>query len=248
MAYAAGILEALHRTRSAFGLGSEAEQLANEIDRLLPSGDICWLEVGAGDGRNLAWLLTRLRADRRFAVTALEPASDRPRLRMEADLEWLRLPVEQYKPVQPLDWINVRHSAYYLRRPIEEIARLGRALAPTGGMSITHWSESCVLFALHRKICGREGTVPRPSFEDLAVQLAGRPELEIISATTFATEFIRTKVHTEAGVAAALYDLVRRDQPSTIRSDRRAAFIQAAVEDVPASCCRVNGVLVIRAR
>lgn len=98
-----------------------------------------WLEVGAGDGANLKFQLNRLAIGRTIDVVAIEPAAIKP-LSLQ-NVEWITAHVEAYSTDRRFDWINVRHSTYYLSDPIVELTRLGTMLVPGGALALTHWSH-----------------------------------------------------------------------------------------------------------
>lgn len=239
-------LDELVAARPAFGGTTEARRLAALTDSYLCQGAVNWLEIGAGDGRNLRFLLAELAAGRRFTVTALEPAGVATDL---ADVAWLRLRVEDYQPDLIFDWMNLRHSAYYMVDPVGEIARLSSALIPDGAIALTHWSRDCVLSRLHAAICGPPSDQATAGIEDMVLALG-----EIPGLTIGTTECVETALHAElverdASVAEALYELARRAKPSILPSDAqrdRAATIRTLLRALPNPTKRLNGVAIIQ--
>lgn len=169
-------LDELIAARPAFGGSTEAKELVSVTNRRLREGHIDWLEVGAGDGRNLRYLMSELSARRTFRVVALEPAATEV---MIDDATWLNLRVEEYHPGIKFDWINVRHSAYYMDDPVAELGRLTTLLHFGGSVALTHWSRDCVLHRLHVAICGDQGGARVSGIEDIAQQLSEMGGLDL---------------------------------------------------------------------
>jgi hypothetical protein len=109
--------------------------------------------------------MSELSARRTFRVVALEPAATEVRI---DDAKWINLRVEEYHPDIKFDWINVRHSAYYMDDPVAEMGRLTTLLHCGGSIALTHWSRDCVLHRLHVAICGDQGDAGTSGIEDIA--------------------------------------------------------------------------------
>lgn len=239
-------LEELVAARPAFGGTTEAQRLATIADSYLGKGTISWLEIGAGDGRNLRFLLAELAAGRRFKVTALEPAGVETDL---ADVAWLQSRVEDYQPDTVFDWMNLRHSAYYIVDPISEIARLSSALKFDGAIALTHWSRDCVLSRLHAAICGPPSDQATAGIEDVVFSLGKIPGLAIGTVECVETALHGDLIDRDAAVAEALYELARRRKPSILPSDaqrNRAATIRTLLRALHNPMKRLNGVAIIR--
>lgn len=145
------VLADLHGSRPAFGTSSERDMLLRLIDGVLPRRDVSWLEVGAGDGNNLKFLLERLCKDRRIEALAVDP--DVGFSSIETERFVIRAQKARIEDVatsqEVFDFIHVRHSAYYFQEPDALLRRLFEALKPTGAMCLTIWSERCILYKLH---------------------------------------------------------------------------------------------------
>lgn len=233
--------------RPAFGGSTEAEHLVKFTDRHLRHGDVDWLEIGAGDGRNLAYQLSRLSTHRTFRVVALEPAAGDPAWFHR--IEWLRLRAEDYHADRWFHWINMRHSAYYLQDPVSEIVRLVGMLHHEGALALTHWSRECILRRLHAAICGEHSDLATAGVEDLSIALAEHPRLLVSEVLLLDTELCTEQVVGDPVVGEALHDLVCRGRVPLARSGiDRACTVARALRDIPNATVRRNGLVIIRRR
>jgi len=241
-------LAALIAARPAFAGTTEHDHLVRAVRGVLPPGPIRWLDVGAGDGHNLIALIQALKRGATFHVTAVEPASNVRASSPDVPLSWICARIEEVDLALPFDWVNVRHSAYYFRRPLEELARLTDALCSGGGLSLTHWSRDCVLYRIHRAALDGSPAATCPPFEEI-VEAAARPRsLELVSAEVCATLLDVDALHADEGLSAALYDLALRGRVVTKRNSmtERAAFVRDLLRADPNPTRRVNGIAVLR--
>lgn len=236
-------LDELIAARPAFGGSTEAHELASITHRRLRSGDIDWLEVGAGDGRNLRYLMSELSAGRTFRVVALEPAAPAGRI---DGATWLKLRVEDYRPDRQFDWMNVRHSAYYMDDPVAEIGRLSSSLRPNGSIALTHWSRDCVLHRLHVAICGEHVDRPTLGIEDITQQLMSVDRLAVSDIERIGTVLDVAHVAEDDEVASALYELARRGCAPLDPIANRAERVRDMLSAMPDPARRLNGVTVIQ--
>lgn len=237
-------LRTLLSARDAFGASTEAEAMLRIVDRFLRQGDIEWLEVGAGDGRDLSRSLRRLSAGRRIRATALEPSPTSPMT--SADVQWRRMRVEDYALDQNFDWVSMRHCAYYLTDPLAQIERLTAALSVHGVLALTHWSRDCVLQRLHRDIAGDNENRATAGIEELAAALRSKG-LDVDGPELHPTSIDVEEVIARPELAAALFELARRDCPSRLPAGTDpAAFVAGAFRHLPDARVRVNGVLLVR--
>ena len=236
-------LDELIAARPAFGGSTEAEQLALITHQSLRKGNIDWLEVGAGDGRNLRYLLSELSAGRTFRVVALEPAA--PAGRIEG-ATWFNLRVEDYRPNSQFDWMNVRHSAYYMDDPVAEMGRLSSLLRPDGSIALTHWSRDCVLHRLHVAICGDQVDGPTSGIEEIAQRLTSVGGLAVSNVERLETLLNVENVAEDDKLASALYELARRGRTPLNLVANRAERVRDMLGAMPDPARRLNGVMLIR--
>lgn len=236
----------LEDARPSFGRGSDAIELVEEIAHYLKHGDVRWLEVGAGDGWNLRWILSKLRGSRGIQAVALEPASGLPYPQLEG-VEWLCVPVEKYAPEKRFDWVNIRHSAYYFSDTAAEINRVADMLDDRGGISVTHWSRDCVLYRLHEAICNDSGICPVDAFEELMDKLATIGRLEIARTRLVANQLDREWLRHDLKTASALYNLALRGRPARRKPHaERAGFVIEFLDCLPDNIGRLNGISILR--
>lgn len=236
-------LEELIAARPAFGGSTEAAELASITNRSLREGDIDWLEVGAGDGRNLRYLMSELSAGRKFRVVALEPAAPAGRI---DGATWLNLRVEDYHPVSKFDWMNVRHSAYYMDDPVAEMGRMSSWLRHDGSIVLTHWSRDCVLHRLHTAICGDQVDGPTSGIEDIAQRLKMVGGLNVSEVVGMETALNIAHVAKDDEVASALYELARRGREPLDLVANRAERLRDILGAMPDPARRLNGLTMIR--
>lgn len=237
-------LNDLIASRPALIGSTEADQVCALIDEILPHGAIEWLEVGAGNGRNLLRTISMLSNDRCIRAVALEPA--RVDITPE-NVEWLHVLVEEYTPDRSFDWVNMRHSAYYLRDPVGEIARLTDSLSKSGVLALTHWSRECILYRLHVAICGGPEQISCDGIEGVANALALTPGLALSPIQLFETRLCIDPMSNDRALAAAIYDLVRRGQPA-LNGAGPADVITDLLSRLDRPSLRVNGLLIVRRR
>ncbi len=236
-------LDELIAARPAFGGSTEAQELASIACRSLREGSVDWLEVGAGDGRNLRYLMSKLSVGRSFRVVALEPAASTGRV---DGAIWLKLRVEDYHPDRQFDWINVRHSAYYMDDPVAEIARLSCFLRRGGSIALTHWSRDCILYRLHVAICGDQAGGPTSGIEEITQRLMSIGELDVSEIEQMETVLNVTHVAENDQVASALYELARRGHTPLEPIVNRAESVRVMLGAMSDPTRRLNGVTVIR--
>ena len=238
-------LGTLVAARPGFGLSTEAEALDRFTELNMPEGDLDWLEVGAGDGRNLERQLRRHSHGRRIRTVALEPMADAPAAL--ARVEWRRQPLEEYAPDRSFDWINLRHSAYYVRDALAEVARIACCLRGGGALALTHWSRRCSLYRLHRAIVGASGGLATAAIEDVAAELTKDPRLVVGAVETHDTELLVDDVASDPSLAPAVFHLSRRGMPSLLPTGTDpAAFVSQTLRSWPDARVRSNGLLLIR--
>ncbi len=213
----------------------------------LPLGRIEWLEVGAGDGRNLQFQLEKLSPGRTLIVTALEPAAIRPA--MSSEINWLTTKSEDYQNDRPFDWISVRHSAYYIAEPAAELARLVNMLGDGGALALTHWSSNCILRRLHVALCGDRSNVACDGVEKIAALLHRDRRIEVAALSFHDTELDVDRVLADPDLGGALYELARRGHAA----DQAAAAdpfgtIARLLRGLPNPRQRRNGILILRRR
>ena len=226
-------------------MSTEAEALDRLTELNIPEGDLDWLEVGAGDGRNLARQLRRHSHGRRIRTVALEPMADAPAAL--ACVEWRRQPLEEYAPDRAFDWINLRHSAYYVRDAFAEIARIACCLRGGGALALTHWSRRCSLYHLHRAIVGATGGLATACIEDVTAELAKDPRLVVGAVETHDTELLIDDVASDPSLATAVFHLSRRGIPSRLPPETDSAgFVSQALRSWPDARVRSNGLVLIR--
>lgn len=241
-------LACLIAAKPAFGISDEAEWLTELTNQALPLGSVNWLEVGAGDGRHLIQQLERLSSGRQIRAVALEPSNSAnpPAL---PPIRWLRARVEDYVPDCQFDWINMRHSAYYITDALGQIDRLSACLADHGSIAVTHWSRDCVLYRLHVAITGTTPEGAAAGIEDLAAALAATGRLLISTIKYHDAELLVERMAADATIGAAVFELARRARVSALPAGTdRVAFATEVIR--AASCARVrrNGVVLIRRR
>lgn len=236
-----GPLASLLASRAAFACSSEASSLVDITERHLHSGQVDWLEVGAGDGRNLQFQIDCLRSGRALSVTALEPGPA-PTVRPDA-VEWIRCRSEDYRPDRTFDWISVRHSAYYFENPVAEIKRLADALSRGGIIALTHWSERCILHRLHVALCGEVEGPACKGLELFADDLSGVEQLHL---SFHETNLNVSLVLADPPLARALFFLACRGRPPLPDA---AAEPEAAVArylgELTEAGIRRNGILLL---
>lgn len=233
----------LEEAKRAFGQESEARDLGALVDRHLAAGDICWLEVGAGDGKNLDRLVNGLSTSRRIKAVAVEPVSDT--MLQIPGVTWVKSRVEDFKPAKEFDWINVRQSAYYFADIFGEVHRLVGWLSRSGGISITHWTGQCALYQLHRHICERTGNPPCPTFEDIRKGIE-QGAIQVLEAQSFHCPLDLAVLAAHDTVALAVYYLALRGRPDPHLTDRdRISHTLSVFERIP-QATRANGILIGR--
>lgn len=239
-------LKALLSSRPAFGQSSEALDLVQLTNTHLRTGTARWLEVGAGDGRNLQFQVDRLAKNRRIVVTALEPAE--PPLAVVEVHEWLSIKAEDFWTSDRFDWINVRHSGYYLHDPLSEIIRLIGMLTNDGVLALTHWSQHCVLHRLHLELCGGIGSAGCAGIEQLAACLSADARVEQISLSVHDSNLDVPRVLRDEHLSKAIFSLALRGNPAraSLASDQPAAIAQLLMKFRDPSVRR-NGILLLRA-
>jgi hypothetical protein len=177
-------------------------------------------------------------------VTALEPSfADQP----EESIRWLQLKVEDYCPDRRFHWINVRHSAYYFRNVISEIARLAESLSPGGMIAITHWASDCILRRLHLEICGHQSREATAGIEDLARRLTESYGLNVSPVTMTETALDVKRASEDATVAAALSRLACRGTPRQHKELDAATEIASLLYRLRNNDRRRNGIMFVHA-
>ncbi len=242
----AGALGSLLAARPAFGTSTEAESLFQLTERHLRPGVVNWLEVGAGDGRHLLSQVRRLSASREMRVVAIDPEEAIPL--MPAGITWLRSRLEDYRPDRQFDWINMRHSGYYVCDLAAQIGRMTNSLSAVGTLALTHWSRDCVLRRLHVRICGERDDLPVAGIEDLGAVLASNLHLTVSAFEQHETDLLVHEITASPAVASAVYSLARRGRPPQRPNHDPVDFIADCLRDLPASATRRNGVMMVRQR
>jgi hypothetical protein len=238
-------LSVLMAARPAFGGTSEAERALALTDAALIRGNVTWLEVGAGDGRHLAFQLERLSSGRRISAIALEP-SPHCVVSTVPNIIWVRQDIESFQPDCLFDWINLRHSLYYIDDPIRQIERLVGFLKVGGALALTHWASACALYRLHRVICGEPG-VATSSIETLAEHL-GRFSGAVVSPIEYGDSRLDVnQVASDAHIAEALFELARRGCDSGLAAGTDPiTFTVETLRTMPNAESRWNGMLIVR--
>ena len=238
-------LAALTATKPAFA-ETEAEQLTQLADACMRRGSVAWLEVGAGDGRNLAFQLGVLGVGRAIRAVAVEPAHMHP-APIEG-VEWVSCRIEDYRPDRPFDWIGIRHSAYYITDPVGEIARLTRSLTAGGTLALTHWGGDCILRRLHVAMCGDTGEAAVLGVEDLSQELAAVSDLDVSPTIETCTVLDVSKVLADPTIAAALAKLACRGRQRLRPGSDPATEATDIIDQLPNSGARRNGIVLVRRR
>ena len=240
----AGALESLLAARPAFGDSTEAEGLFKLTDRHLRPGSVDWLEVGAGDGRHLLLQMQRLSTFRNLCVVAIEPeATASP---TAIGVSWLKSRLEDYQPDRQFDWINMRHSGYYIHDLAAQIRRISGSLSAAGMIALTHWSRGCVLRRLHLDICGQRDDLSVACVEELGATLSDKTDLNVLAFEQRKTDLLVHKVVADPTVAVALYNLARRGRPPHYPSHDPVEFIRKWARNLPSGSRRQNSVLLMR--
>lgn len=237
---------ALLTSRPAFGGTTEAIELTALTDTELRKGRVSWLEVGAGDGGNLGFQLDRLTTGRAIDAIVIEPAAVTPLSRQ--DVEWRTVRVEDYAAERRFDWINVRHSAYYLSDTIRELTRLAGMLAEGGALALTHWSRDCILHRIHRQVCGEPGPMSCAGIEDIAAQLGRDPSLTVSAPVFHESHLDVDRILSDRSLRDALLDLTRRGRPA-LRwpSGGDPDVMSSLLRTMPLPGVRRNGIVLVRA-
>jgi hypothetical protein len=221
--------------------------LVDIAGKLLPKGHVYWLEVGAGDGRNLQFQLSILAANRTLHATAIEPADFQPPIAFP--FEWVSSRVEDFESDRRFHWISVRHSAYYLDDPISEIRRLVGMLDGSGVLALTHWSRDCILRRLHVALCDNQGATGCEGIEDIAEFFRQDPRIEVAGLSFHDTDLDVIRVLTDAGLRHALYELACRGSPATVSAAADpSGTVERLLRSLPNSGRRQNGILLLRPR
>jgi len=201
----------LNASRPAFGDHSEREILADCIDRRLARGSIRWLEVGVGDGKNLAFLLTRLRDGRSFEVTAIDPAPAVAKMALDgAGIRLLHTGVESFQSEDRYDCINVRQSCYYFDDPAARLTQLGDLLTASGALVLTVWTERCALHRLHGQIARSSGRGGQTVHSDILASAMIRSGFRIEQRRLSAAPLSIGVIQASDAVAGAVYRLAAR--------------------------------------
>lgn len=155
------VSEVLDHARPLLGGAEDRGALVDILGRFAPYGEVYWLEIGVGDGNNLAFLLNSLGQDRIYYVWALDPQTTS--LSLNATLV-SRLVLETggfeaHNPTIKYDVINLRQSAYYFASD-REIDRIIFMLSKRGVVTTTLWTKNCFLYRLHCKIAEEVGGSP----------------------------------------------------------------------------------------
>lgn len=235
-------LKDLIASRPAFGGSSEADQVCALVEECLPRGAIDWLEIGAGDGRNLLYSVNTLSKGRTIRVVALEPAAVG---KVPDAVEWLQVPAENYVPDRNFDWVNIRHSAYYMVDPVREITRFVQALKEAGRVALVHWSRQCILHRLHVAICGEPQVIACDGVEGIAAALAIVPGLELSPVHLFESRLNLDRLSEDAALCAAIYELARRGRTAVI-DDGASKGVVDLLAKLGRPSVRVNGLLLVR--
>ena len=205
------VLEDLHACRPAFGDRSEREPLAACLDEHLPRGRTKWLEVGVGDGVNLAFLMTRLMPGRSFDVVAIDPAPAISTMSLAgAEIRILRTGVEDFRSDDRYECINVRQSCYYFDEPASRLRQLGGLLAPDGILTLTVWTKRCALHRLHRKIAEDTGGGREDLHSDGMVREMDASGFRVRRRILATAPLSLRTVETDDIVAGAVYRLAAR--------------------------------------
>jgi SAM-dependent methyltransferase len=239
-------LTALLKSRPAFAGTSEAGDLTELTDAVLQKGQVSWLEVGAGDGANLGFQLDRLVIGRAIDVVAIEPAAVKPSDRR--NVKWIRARVEDYATERSFDWINVRHSAYYLDDPIGELTRLAHMLAADGTLALTHWSRDCVLRRIHRHVSAASDSIACAGIEDIAAHLGRNPGLAVSTPVFHDSHLDVDRLLSDRSLRDALLDLVRRGRPKPSGvSDDDSDVLSSLLRTISLPKVRRNGIVLVQA-
>ena len=234
-------LTSLIASRLAFGGTSEAEELVGLADAALKMGDVSWLEVGAGNGANLAFLLDQLAVDRTIDAIAVEPAAFCPPAR--PDIRWITGRIEDYTTSRTHDWVNVRHSAYYIRDAVSELQRLTRMLAPGGTVALIHWSQDCVLRRVHQLLVADPGDPPCAGVEDLVKWLREDAQLTVSDPIFYETRLDVALVPADRATRDSLRQLLLRGRPERRGVDPDA--LSHLLRTMPEPNVRRNGIVFV---
>lgn len=242
------IASVLAAAKPAFGGDTEAASLLEAVDQRLRYGAVRWLDVGSGDGRNLALMLDRLRPGRQIEAIAVEPAAQA--LRRDNDgtpnVRWVRSTIESFDTRDRFELINVRQSAYYFADPPRQLTLLSDYLAPKGLLVLTHWSADCVLYGLHRTICESSGCQCSDTIEELCAGLTASDRFDVSLLGLFESAFDQSRLQDDL-VASAIYDLSRRLCPDQLTSIQdRATFVRAFLTRLSRIPARSNGIVLVQ--
>lgn len=222
---------------------SEAEQLVRLTDAQLRYGDVAWLEVGAGNGRNLRLQIEGLATNRRIRAVAIEPFYAG---QSDEAIEWVRVRAEKYEADRRFDWVNVRHSAYYIVNLVAELTRISQWLSRDGSIALTHWSRDCILRRLHVATCGDDEQAATLGIEDLVCCLKATSKFDVSSVTISETALDVSAVLDNTTLAAALFRLTCRGRLRRDTTLDPANQITALLRRSPNNSSRRNGIVIVR--
>ena len=238
-------LTALQRVRPALD-SSELPVLVAMVQKHLPHVPAGWLDVGSGTGMSLRTLIKSLPSGSVGRVTAVDPEAD-PHFQIDGvHTKVLCIAIEQTPHAVKFDWVNCRHSLYYVDLPSCGLGRLVELLAKHGCLSITMWSRSCILYRLHVEARTALGKSASYTVEDLHM-LAAAMGLTIVEYRRTIMPLRTDIVTTRPTVATALFDLCLREKNSVglPPPGERAALMRDFLSR-HGDHTRVNGILILR--
>ncbi len=145
-------LSSLRVLKTTFVEGSEGDAVLDAIRTSFEPGVLSFLDVGCADG-----LFTRRAKDllnlagTNLSITAIDPLSAAAlstARQIPHDVVY-RTRFEDFSTEAKFDVINVRHSLYYLRDPMSQVARMTDLLKPGGLLAFTLWGRDCDLYRVY---------------------------------------------------------------------------------------------------
>ena len=145
-------LSSLRTLKKTFREGNDGGVVLDTIRANFGPGPVSFLDVGCADG-----LFVRRAKDLlhltgiKLSVTAIDPlpAAVLSTVRQLPVDAVYRTRFEDFSPGAKFDVINVRHSLYYLRDPVRQVARMTDLVKPGGLLTFTLWGRNCDLYRVY---------------------------------------------------------------------------------------------------
>ena len=240
---------ALNLLKRSF-IGSEGPLWVQEVAQQFPlirRLDVC--DIGIGNGESINKKLVALhQKGYDIHLSGIDPYLHIDALAMNISasicVNAYKTTFEAYPVSQRFDIANATHSLYYVQNQEHCISKLINMLNERGLLLITLWSESCVLYKLHRKIYEHSrNTINGEIVYDLLSQYSEITDIKMLESET-GIDISQWKTSMEM-INAALLIISRNIGEIDIDAEKRETLLRT-IHSLPDVVTRRNIMLVAR--